>query len=81
MEIYRSETDYIHAYESHENVYSMNNNEFTVKSYYCEKNIIFWDINRMSEYLIQMGNFSAISWEEKCTFRWDDIRFVLDQHA
>jgi hypothetical protein len=48
----------------------MNNNEFTVKSYYCENKIHFWDINRMSEYLIQMGNFSAISWEEKCTFEF-----------
>jgi hypothetical protein len=35
----------------------------------------------MSEYLIQMGNFPAISWEEKCTFRCDDVHFVLDQHA
>ena len=31
-----------------------------------------------------MGNFSAISWREEATFRWDDdddVCFVLDLHA
>ena len=41
LEIYRSEADYIHAYESHENLHSINNNAFTVKSYYCEKKYSF----------------------------------------
>jgi hypothetical protein len=35
----------------------MNNNEFTVKSYYCEKKNHFWDINGMSEYSNPNGQF------------------------
>jgi hypothetical protein len=29
----------------------------------------------------KMSNCSAISWWEQVTFCWDDVRFVLDQHA
>ena len=31
----------------------------------------------------QLSNFSAISWQEKVDFQWDDdeVSFGLDQHA
>jgi hypothetical protein len=34
--------------------------------------------------LLNVNNFSAISWQEQVTFQWDDdddVHFVLDQHA
>jgi hypothetical protein len=54
--------------ESHEKLYSMNNNEFTVKSYYCEEKNHFWDINRMSEYLNPNGQFFSHSMGRKMYF-------------
>jgi hypothetical protein len=28
-----------------------------------------------------MPNFSAILWQDQVTFQWDDVHFLLDQHA
>jgi hypothetical protein len=38
---------------------------------------------QVSEWLLFIANFSAISWREQVNFQWDDdeVRFVQYQHA
>jgi hypothetical protein len=38
---------------------------------------------RVSEWVIVVSNFSALSWQEQVDIQWDDdeVRFVLAQHA
>jgi hypothetical protein len=32
-------------------------------------------------YLTQTQQFSVITWREQTNLKWDDVRFVLDQHT